>query len=219
MKKKISLAIALMLLAVVSATMLTGCWWLFKEEDKGFEIGFVRDQYLLKRGITVAIKSDKSEFSVDDVTLEFFYGTEFPIFSQKDSRFIPLPSERYEQICIGVYLGYADVFSSFEDYRNIENFNLIKEISIEEFNSEAYSVTEKVIGFSSKFTFNHSEKLTVPESLFIEVRGTIKFFVGVVMFDTEEEKYVFFEGNYYKNAQEASVKYELLDDGRIRLYR
>jgi hypothetical protein len=216
MKKKMLLLSALVLMVVVFATILTGCCW-FKKKETVIENGFTRKDLGLSKGIATAIRTDKFEFSIDDITLEFFYGTEIQI---------SLQSERYELICIGVYLttvGFENLFSGFEDYQNIENVRLVKTISIEEFNSDDYIVTTNTsILKGYTFTFNYSEKLTVPEDLFnytperVGVKGVLGFLVSTVMWDNEEETYVFLnKGANPVNARIAEIRYELLKDNRI----
>ena len=101
-------------------------------------------------------RSDKTEFDIDDVTLEFFFG--YPSYaSQGDKREI---YEDYFYIC---FINEADgseiIVKKVEETLFSEKYEVIMD------DDEPYKIER----------YNHSEMLTIPKELFINDKGRIKF--------------------------------------------
>ncbi|MDR2090340.1 MAG: hypothetical protein LBP62_01600 [Clostridiales bacterium] len=215
MKKKISLAIALMLLAVVSATMLTGCWWLFKEEEKtGLEAGFRHPNYL--GNIVAGAKSENTEFDLDDITLDFYYGlwrgrNSGPSDSDKKKYFIAV------YFIKGGYIGSLRA-GNFDDYKNIEGFYFVKDIPLDEFNSSSYAIK-----YVTPKHFAHSEQITVPREIIEDsIRDYFYFTVQIVIFDKQENKYEFDyktsgSTTFTHNENTVRIYNKVLDDNKVQL--
>jgi hypothetical protein len=211
MKKKIVLSVALVLTAVVFMTMLTGCEWLFgKPEETGLKIGFKTPRY---NGIVIGIESENTEFDMDDITLNFYYGL------WRTKLYEPSDDESYEAF-IAVYFikgGYQDnLKSTFDDYRDIEGFYYMKNIPLEEFNSDAYKINSP----RTPSKYAHSEQITIPKE-FIESldRNIFYFTVQIVVFDKEENKYKF----SYQTTNEDDkintlwIEYKVLENNKKQL--
>jgi hypothetical protein len=210
---------ALMLTVVVLATSLTGCW-LFKPAqpkegiEKGFSYGTALGGY-----IAAAAKSEKNEFNIDDVTLDFYYG-------HYNGLATPTDKSRYEEICVAVYFSLSEnTYSSFDDYRDIEDFYFVKEIPIEEFIAN-YTVTSKAGLLGGRRTFSRSEQFTLPLSFINDcLENTRKtatpvfnFYVGAVIYDRQENQYRFVQqkqGTY--DSALISFKLKSLDENTVYL--
>ena len=139
-----------------------------------------------------------------DGTLEFFYGGSIEEYAADDGR---------TSMGVALYFcdeaGYGAVKNDFAyaDYLSLEGMSCAKFIPVEEFNSDKYAV--EVTPF--KKSVAHGEKMTVPEELFDEQRGSFALaFFAIYRLETQP---YFFVG--YRNC--LTIDYELSDDGRVRL--
>ncbi|MCL2706895.1 MAG: hypothetical protein FWE97_01825 [Dehalococcoidia bacterium] len=98
-----------------------------------------------------SVKSSKTKFNIDDVILDFYYGS----YRSNSFYICPESSDEVEIVgwalyfCDGPYYentlyyhfdpNYKDFL--YDDYRNIDGHYFVKEISIEEFESYNYSVS------------------------------------------------------------------------------
>lgn len=130
-RKHINLKIATMFLLIVSILIFSvAC------NNNGLKIGFSRSGRL--PSVFCAVKSDKTQFSLDDITLDFYFG------GANLSKYEDLD---YEPTCVAVYFRnsrYIDGESiqsmNIEDYKAIKDFHFVKEISFEQYNSGEYNV-------------------------------------------------------------------------------
>lgn len=169
---------------------------------KKFETGF--GGQINADAVSCAARSDYNSFDTDDVTLEFFYGGSIEEYAADDGR---------TSLGIALYFcdeaGYGAVKNDFAyaDYLSLESMSCAKFIPAEEFNSDKYAV--EVTPF--KKSFAHGEKMTVPEELFDEQRGSFALaFFAIYRLEGQQD---FFVG--YRNC--LTIDYELSDDGRVRL--
>ena len=131
-------------------------------QKTGLESGFSVSNGCESSSFYGAYKSDKTEFDIDDVTLDFYYGVYF------------LGSEEYER-----EHGYS--FPSFDLYfvdRKGENKFFIRHVE-ENFISEKYRC-ELLYDENwnvTKIKYNYFETLTVPKEMFTKEVGMIYFSV------------------------------------------
>lgn len=174
-KKLIKIIIILLVLLVVCP--LTLLWWCSSlsrrqtpVEEKGISIGF---QYENSKGALItAIKSDKKEFDIDDVTLDFYYGG---IAKDDGCNLVALyfVSEGYNW--------YKD-FASVADYKDIDGCYFIKEMTVDEYDSSPYDIEIRWNPRQKKkeyeIYFHYVDTLTVPKEMFSKQTGTVSFLVA-----------------------------------------
>ena len=203
MKRK---SITIMLVLVMLASMLTGCTADIDGEYKGYSNGFNYNDHRLKSSVMCAARSEKTEFDVDDVTLDFYFG-----WWERQPSDPSYPG-------IKSLLGYALYFCNeqietktninTEDYKNIPGHYFIKEIPTDEFNSDKYSISmKKSIGR----VFKQSESFTVPKELFDQKRGTILFSFHTVILLLENSQFYNYREEYIR------IEYEFIDDNTVRI--
>ena len=182
------------LLWSIIAITLSLCFLSACGNTSALEIGFDRGGRL--PSLMAAAKSDHTDFDINDVTLDFYFGglaEEYP--------------PDHERISLGVALYFCneEAYSALEldtpysDYQSLDSLYFIKIISTEEFNSGKYDVDE-----SSwfKVSFTHCETMTVPSEVFIE--GNDHF--GLAMLDIYRLKD---KTGYYIGYQSClEIKYE-----------
>jgi|GEM_PF-6393500 len=109
-------------------------------------------------------RTDRTEFDIDDVAIEFFYGVNHATttdFSHVDS----------------VVLFFANRFDFGElDFENNYNIFFIREISGEDFFSGNFEVETRD---TRPVSANHSEMITIPREVFSRDFGSIYFFMQV----------------------------------------
>ena len=130
-------------------------------QKTGLESGFIVSSGDESPSITCALKSDKTEFDIDDVTLDFYYGILFT------------GSEEYAREYGGHNIPSFDIC-----FENIKGDRLILIRHVEEnLVSEKYrTVWVYDENYSATFTiYNHSETLTIPKELFTPEEDVILF--------------------------------------------
>jgi hypothetical protein len=102
-----------------------------------------------------------------------------------------------------------------DDYRNIPNFFIAREFTVDEFFSENYAVKAGEYGTTA---YAHHEKFTVPKDLYMPPQNSNMFHFAVlsVSYNTETKKYNFFNDDYAVYHL-ISIKYYELGDGKIKL--
>ncbi len=123
MKKVAVLGIVLVLLF-----SLAGC-----QKKPGFEIGFGYN-WNGGEGYAVAARSDKTEFDVDDVTIEFYFGWREGIGMPDGNPLMKYLLYFYELSDWNCVQGQLD---SYDLSNQIDKAVFVKEIPIEEFTSTA----------------------------------------------------------------------------------
>jgi len=127
--------------------------------EKGLESGFGASGGGASSPFLCAYKSDKTEFDINDVTLDFYYGVYF-LESEEDAR-----ESTFDYPSFDLYFA--------KDERNKV---LIRHVE-ENFISEKYRcdfVYEENWKIS-EIKYNHFETLTIPKEMFTEDKGAIYF--------------------------------------------
>ncbi|MDR3318952.1 MAG: hypothetical protein LBS99_05885 [Clostridiales bacterium] len=189
----------LTLLFLLPVFLLTGCG-----NGNGLKVGFGSGNN--RAAIMVAVKSEKTEFDIDDVTLDFYYG---------GSDIGKYGGEAYERIGFAVYFFNGKYLKTIknlepviEDYRAIPGFYFVKEISPEEYASGDYDVEIK--GFSD-VKFNHNETLTVPKETLELSKGYLCLTVMEIYYLPGGEVYCVHHTGH------VGVRYEKINDRTVRL--
>ena len=153
-----------------------------------------------------AVKSDTRIFEVNDVTLDFYMG-----HKKMDLSNIDFDYDQFKFISVATYFYVEEeVFNkkitTFDDYKNIVGFHLIKEYSLNEFFIEEKKVNierNKFKIFSEKINFNYYETITIPSYLFDYCENDEKIiYLGIfIVFQDNITGEYFFDikpfGDYY----------------------
>lgn len=199
--------ISVICLLLVSLLTLSSC-----SEPAGLNMGFDGRMGRLPE-VYFGVKSDKTEFDIDGVTLTFSYGHD----SSTDIGGYAGGANGDEDnpiVCIAVYFcnaKYCDTIQSFgearfEDYKEIEGLHFVKEISLDDYN-ENYNVENNFFGCK----YEHSETLTIPKEAFELTSGYVCLAVLNVAYVPSEGVYRFVGGDYQ------GLKYEMLDNGKVKI--
>ena len=166
--KRINKIYRLLLILLIISLSLTGCVWndlLGQDTSEGFEKGFEYDEsWMLQHKGTYpveignvfycACKGDKSEFNINFVILDFFYGGDFDDDLEKEM-------ESHDYPCFELRLSndFGDSVVAKRVYHNLV--------------SEKYRCEKKEYEFSYEIAFSHSEKIWIPGKLFKNEKGVI----------------------------------------------
>ena len=151
--------IAIIALTLVIIAIISGCG---NDSGSGLNYGFNgRGEFL--DGIMTGVKSAEKDFSIDDITLDFYYGS----VGGLNDRYHDY--QNIKPIGIGVYFAnakdlepiYNDDNFQVEDYTDIYGLNFVEFIEMDKYNSDEYNV--KLSAFKTRF--NHKETLTVPTNV------------------------------------------------------
>ncbi len=202
MKKSMSI----ICLLFVSCLVFSSC-----SKPSGLNIGFDGRMGQLPE-VYFGVKSDKTEFDIDDVTLNFSYGdgsvSDVGDYVGGDN------GEDCPIVCIAAYFfnaKYQDTVTNFgearfEDYKEIEGLYFVKEISIDDYN-ENYDVEN---GFWS-CKYEHTEPLTIPEEVMELSTGYACLGVFQIAYIPLENLYRIVGGGYQ------ALKYEKLDGDMVKI--
>ena len=146
-----------------------------------------------------ATKSDHTDFEINDVTLDFYFGGLASEYS---------PDQERISLGVALYFCNEEAYSALEldtpytDYQTLDGLYFIKLIDVKEFNSGNYEVDISRFG---KANFQHCETMTVPSEVFLD--GGDHF--GLAMLDIyclkDQTDY------YVAEASCLEIKYEFLD--------
>ena len=186
---------------VLSLCFLSACG-----KNSALEIGFNRIGSL--PSIMGATKSDHTDYSIDDITLDFYYGGHVSEYAEDSDR-----------TTLGVALYFCNEApykalrldtneTSYEDYQEMEGLYFVKFINAEDFNGDEYGVNVSRLG---KVTFQHCEILTVPAEVFIE--DDDHFGLAMLEFYCLKDQ----TGYYIDYVSCLEIKYEFLDAQNVRL--
>lgn len=140
--------IARVMLLVVWGIVFTSC-----SQRKGLESGFDVGGNEEHPSFSCAYKSNKTEFSINDVTLTFYYGHHFDVELEAD------------------YFSYP-IFELY--FSNDDDMTVLIERREEELVSDRYDAYYH----KSVRVFDHSETLTIPQELFTKESGIIWFYIS-----------------------------------------
>ena len=171
------------------------------------EIGFQRSGSL--PSIMGATKSDHTDYAIDDVTLDFYYGGHIDEYGEDSDR-----------LSLGVAIYFCNELpykglttdilndTSYEDYQELDGLYFVKFISTENFNSGEYSVDVSRLG---KVIFQHCETLTVPTEVFVKDDDHFGLvFIQLYSLKDQSDYYI-----SYLSCLE--IRYEFLDAQNVRL--
>ncbi|MCH5164209.1 MAG: hypothetical protein J1F36_04255 [Clostridiales bacterium] len=205
-KKIVIVALVLTVIAIIS-----GCG-----NGRGLNYDICRRGDAL-REIMVGVKSNKTDFKIDEITLDFYYGSEHGISGYRsDSDLMELG--------VGVYLCNAKDFdpiyeanSSFgiENYKDIDGLYFVRFIDMGEYNSTEYNVKLPFPLFGTP-KYNHKETLTIPASIIDrekEYRLSTYFCLIIlrIVYNKAQSKCSYDHLGYL------GIEYEFLDDETVRL--
>lgn len=198
--------IAIMLFGVF---VLAGCVTDIDGNYNGFSSGF---NYVISHEystIDCAARSEKTEFNINDVTLDFYVGW------RKDNPIDADELAQSESSIIALYFAvpltdYPKRYYDEIDYRNIAGLYCISNIPAQTFFSDNYAIeitkkTGKVFGESAKFT--------VPKEIFEKQNDSFNFLVFFVTFSENEKTY---KGHVLALM---NIKCMYIDDNTISLER
>ena len=194
---------------VTSCIVFTSC-----APTAGIDIGFNRRSGRLPE-VYFGVKSDKTEFKLDDVTLDFSYGSDTEIggyignYIEGADYFEDCPI-----VCVGVYFfntkpqNILTLFNEagFADYQEIEDMQFIKEISLEDYNTN-YKVENKFFGVE----YQHTETFTIPEEVMELSIGYVALGVFQIAYIPSENNYRLAGGGYQV------LKYEKMDGDMVKI--
>ena len=195
-------------LFLVSTFLLTSC-----STPTGLNIGYGRRMGLLPN-VYFGVNSDKTEFDIDDTTLDFSYGNGSTANVGGYVGIGGTTGEDCPVVGIAVYFfnaKYRDTVTifgdaRFEDYKEIEGLYFVKEISSDDYN-ENYDVENSFWGCK----YEHTETLTIPETVMELTTGYVCLGVFEIAYIPSENLYCIVGGGYQ------ALKYEKLDGNMVEL--
>lgn len=183
---------------------MSGCATDIDGRYKGLSIGF-NYTYYTHSSIMCAARSDKTEFDVNDVTLDFYFGW----CQQPPGK--PAYPDIYSAIVYAIYFGNNKSFNrsiqNIEDYKDILDHCFVKEISIEQFDSDEFAISMKK---NTGKVFKQSEKYTIPKELFDQSTGYVYFWIRNIWLK-EDNQFLTQDGEC------VSIKYDFINDNIVRL--
>ena len=210
--------IALVLVITTLVLTLTGCFW--REDDTSEEycwgdegLGFPEYQHL-----NAKVTSDKLEFDINDVTLDFyycFYCLDDETIEEVKSDYHYGTGEEYWEATYAIYLSNTS-YLMFEgendriiDYENKVNAQLIKYIDHKELFDTNYGYT--IYGINV-IEYNHMEELTIPAEFFAPSYGTV--YIHIIQFAHFVENDIL-----YRDPRSTTImmEFNLLDESTVIL--
>lgn len=183
MKKRI-IAIAVMATMILSVFALAGCQKEGEYVDKELKAGFeVRANSDVSPADYCAYSSDISEFDIDNVSIDFYYGSFFNISIQNELEH-------------GRNYPYVELFFENESASTQEPYFIKK--TTDSYTSEKYRC-EAIVDENGNIIgidFNHHEELTIPKELFIGKTGKISFLVRAKNINDSQEEARYISGIY-----------------------
>ena len=194
MRKKIKIMVALVL--IFSTFILVGCENGEENVNKGLEVGFIVNSGSdPSPSDFCAYRSNVSEFDINDVTLEFFYGG---IFSES------IEHERSHSRNIGkakLYFHNPALGKFYiQNHLSYENLYFIKE-GEEDYTSEAHRWKGNL------YKEGEGETITIPKELFVGEKGLIAFIVF-----GKDENHRDYPNNEYEYVSGKNIYYKVNGD-------
>ncbi|MDR2266580.1 MAG: hypothetical protein LBE09_03195 [Christensenellaceae bacterium] len=207
MSKKFKIATCLILVIVLCVTILVGCTL----ESPYFNIGLYRE------GDSSVNESDgmfscgalnsTDVFDETDVMLDFYFG-----YKMKPTR-----NSNYVAVVVAFLKDRSVIYSEeHDDYRNIPDFFIAREFTVEDFFSIKYEVKAEQY---TQLAYSHHEKFIVPQEIYMsqtQKPNVFHFAVLSVNYNAETKKYNFFNDDY-SIYHLISISYNNLGDGKIKL--
>ena len=177
--------------------LCTGCG-----SGKGLKLGFRNRGHL--PDLICAVKSNKTTFDIDDVTLNFYFSTSSTRYEEENYTFISIAL----YFCDSQFNSIPEYMEIIEDYRELEGHYFIREISADEYVAEDYDIT---IGRLLDDKFKHCETHTVPREIMAKDKGSFCFRVAVINSPKKDGGYCLTGSGYIE------IDYEYIDERRVRL--
>ena len=157
MKNIVKKSVGVILILLTLLSTLTGCL------DIGYASGDYSIGFEFAKMLNAKVRSEKSAFSNDDVTLDLYIG----VYDKNET--YHLVDDLPETYVLTIYVSNFNVmpFTFHEDvyirdFTDVDNAVFIREISYKEAFSEEYGYTVSM----GKIQYNHSERITIPKELF-----------------------------------------------------
>ena len=205
-----NLVAVIVLLTIVF--LLVGCG-----KKESFSMGFGHG--VVSTSVKLGVRSNTDVFDVDEVYFDFYYG----IFDADRYKNGENPKEYYTvtdrenpkivlalYVCEYEYNGNIISHNEFEDYKEIDNQYLLKEISDEEAFSEEYSY--RMSTFRGVIYNHHGENLKLPKELFTKDYGMLQ-----LLFISFEKPSA--EGGLYLKGRGVThaLHYEKIDEDTVKI--
>ena len=158
--------------------------------------------------VAIRIRGDKTEFDIDNVTLDFSFGSKLGT-----SNWYEIDDERCPVVCVAVYFfnvkfaNHNYFYTPVADYKEIEGWHFVKDITLENF-EQNYKVEYRWVGATK---FDHTETLTIPKEIFEDVTGYLCFAVYPIVYIPSKNSYKVGDGH------KEGLKYEILENGKVRI--
>ncbi len=200
-------------MVMVTVFILAGCVVDIDGKYEGLSIGFNYECSKTLQPIIAAVRSDKTEFNIGDVMLDFYIGWhENPpnIVEQSDENDIGYAYT----VGFALYLisEAISIIGPQTDYHNVESLYYLMEISAKTFVSEEYKMTmTKQYGK----LFQQGESLAIPQELFLTQAqgGNILFCVMEVSYSLDDGLYHLYPISDIHNR----IRFELVSVDTVRL--
>ena len=201
------------LILLLCSVLLGGC-----HQKQQFEFGDFSYKHRYDP-VMMGLKSSTDTFPIADVSLDFYFGL-FPV----DAR---VPKYYYskshiengnDEVFFAVYINANPddsiyPYQTYHDYRDLDNYYFLKEISEQDAFSEEYSFS---IDFWSGVTYQHHENIIIPKTVFSEGMMTEdrgEFEVVIIAWQPIKE-----DGTYFMSyRKDMSVLYSVTSKGNLKL--
>ncbi|MDR2267506.1 MAG: hypothetical protein LBE09_08020 [Christensenellaceae bacterium] len=212
MSKKLKITNCLILVILLCITSLAGCIGCFVPGEVTYlDIGLQREHVtnILKDDgmFSCGARNKTNVFDESNVAFDFYFG----------HRKLPTSNSDFVSIIVVFLRTRSAIYAEeHDDYRNIPNFFIAREFTVDEFFSEKYTVKAGEYG---TLAYYHHEKFTVPKELYmppIKISNMFYFAVLSVSYNTETKKYNFLNDDY-AIYHLISIRYNKLGDGKIKL--
>lgn len=166
-----SVCIVLIIITLFSA-FATGCDLIGKDntgdtdknQPSGLESGFrFQEETCLPKqnNLYCGYKSEKSEFNINEVTFNFYYGLEYV----NESLGIEYELEKHSYPSFDIY--FADDYGKKILVKHVDENLISEKYRCEVVRDKDYYITD--------ITFNHSEALTIPKEIFTKNSDIVRF--------------------------------------------
>jgi hypothetical protein len=209
MIKKIIIFVVMLIMSVI---FLTSCIADIDGEYDGLSIGLdYRNPKSLPR-IVGAVRSDKTEFNVDDVTLDFYYGwnREIP-YIVKQNDIIEQEQGKWDYT-LGFVLCLCNPDFVYNNIpRHDDKIFYAKEIPVDEFITDEYKVT-----FTKREgkQFQQRTSLTVPKEMLKTPGGRIWFTIETIWYSHVDGKQQYRDDTTF---EWVSIRFEYISENTVKL--
>ena len=180
--------------------------------EEMYKAGYFDYMWSVQDIIMSGVTAKTDTFSIDSVNLQLYYGLYDVAYGNNLDGYRQEPEDK---VVFALYIcdeeHKYDVANNCEvtDYKNIDNYYFIKEISEDEAASEEYGYTHT---YRDGVEYNHSETLTIPKEFLNKDKGT--FLIKLVNYIEPKDE----SDNYY-SLQCGSIwlDYEKTKNGKVKI--